>query len=47
MSVRIAVVRPIGHAPPNDEPNVEEAVRHVERAAELGAQIVALPATYY
>jgi predicted amidohydrolase len=46
MSVRIAVVQPIGHAPPNDERNVEEAVRHVERAAEQGAQIVALSETY-
>jgi predicted amidohydrolase len=46
MSVRIAVVQPIGHAPPDDERNVEEAVRHVERAAEQGAQIVALPETY-
>jgi predicted amidohydrolase len=46
MSVRIAVVQPIGHAPPDDERNVEEAVRYVERAAEQGAQIVAMPETY-
>lgn len=46
MSVRIAVVQPVGHRPPDDERNVEDAVRHVERAAAEGAQIVALPETY-
>ena len=46
MSVRIAIVQPVGHAPPDNERNVEEAVRHVERAAGQGAEIVALPETY-
>lgn len=46
MSIRIAVVQPITCAPPNDERNVQEAVRHVERAAAQGAQFVAFPESY-
>jgi predicted amidohydrolase len=46
MSVRIAVVQPISSAPPDDERNVEAAVRHVERAAAQGAEFVALPESY-
>ena len=46
MTFRIAVVQPITHAPGNDEANVAEAVRHVERAADQGADFVCFPETY-
>ena len=38
MTFRIAVVQPISHRPPEDENNVAEAVRAVERAAGEGAR---------
>lgn len=46
MYLKIAVVQPITHAPPNDERNIAEAVRHVEEAARAGAYLVAFPETY-
>jgi predicted amidohydrolase len=46
MSFRIAVVQPLAHRPPTDERNVRDAVQHVERAAALGAHVVAFPETY-
>lgn len=46
MSVRIAIVQPRTSAPPEDERNVADAVRHVERAAAEGADFVAFPETY-
>jgi predicted amidohydrolase len=46
MSVRIAVVQPVAYPPPEDERNVEAAVRYVEQAADQGAQIVAFPESY-
>lgn len=46
MSVRVAVVQPTAHPPPDDERNVEEAVAHVAAAAEQGARFVAFPETY-
>ena len=46
MTFRIAVVQPISHPPGKDEANVADAVRHIARAAEDGAQFVCLPETY-
>jgi len=46
MTFHIAVVQPITHAPGNDEANVADAVRHVERAADQGADFVCFPETY-
>ena len=46
MSFRLALVQPLSHRPPDDEKNVEQAVRHVEQAAAQGAQVVAFPETY-
>jgi predicted amidohydrolase len=46
MSVRIAVVQPVAYPPPEDERNVEAAVRYVEQAAAQGAQFVAFPESY-
>jgi predicted amidohydrolase len=46
VSVKIAVVQPLAHRPPEDERNVEQAVRFVEEAAAAGADIVAFPETY-
>jgi predicted amidohydrolase len=46
VSVRIAVVQPVLHAPPHDEANVEAAVRQIHAAAAQGADIVAFPETY-
>ena len=33
MTFRIAIVQPISHRPPEDERNVADAVRAIERAA--------------
>jgi predicted amidohydrolase len=44
--VRIAVVQPVSHAPPDDEQNVAEAVTFVEQAAAMGADFVAFPESY-
>lgn len=46
MTFRIAVVQPISHLPGEDERNVAEAVRHIERAAAEGADFVCFPETY-
>jgi predicted amidohydrolase len=46
MTFRIAVVQPISHLPGEDEANIAEAVRHVARAAEDGANFVCFPETY-
>jgi predicted amidohydrolase len=46
MTFRIAVVQPISHRPGEDEANVAEAVRTVERAAGEGAHFVCFPETY-
>lgn len=46
MTFRIAVMQPICHPPGEDEANVPEAVRIVERAAAEGADFVCFPETY-
>ena len=46
MTFRIAVVQPITHRPPEDEQNVADAVRTVERAAGEGADFVCFPESY-
>ena len=46
MSLRLAVVQPLAHPPPEDERNVAEAVRHVEAAAAQGAEFVVFPESY-
>ncbi len=46
MTFRIAVVQPISHRPGEDERNVADAVRAVERAAGDGAAFVCFPETY-
>jgi predicted amidohydrolase len=46
MTFRIAVVQPICHPPGEDEANVAEGVRVVERAAAEGADFVCFPETY-
>jgi len=46
MTFRIAVVQPIAHRPGEDERNVADAVRHIERAAAEGADFVCFPETY-
>jgi predicted amidohydrolase len=46
MTFRIAVVQPISHRPGEDERNVAEAARTVERAAGEGADFVCFPETY-
>jgi predicted amidohydrolase len=46
MTFRIAVVQPISHRPGEDEANVADAVRHIERAAGDRASFVCFPETY-
>jgi len=46
MTFRIAIVQPISHRPGEDERNVADAVRAVERAASEGADFVCFPETY-
>lgn len=46
MTFRLALVQPITHRPPDDEQNVDDAVRYVEAAAAGGAQVVAFPESY-
>ena len=46
MTFRIAAVQPISHRPPEDERNVGDAVRAVERAAGEGAHFVCFPESY-
>ena len=46
MTFRIAVVQPIAHRPGEDEANIADAVRYIERAAAEGANFVCFPETY-
>src|ERR1700674_2207707 len=46
MTYRIAVVQPISHRPGEDERNVADAMRHIERAAAEGADFVCFPETH-
>jgi predicted amidohydrolase len=46
MTFRLAVVQPISHRPGEDEANVAEGVRYIERAAGEGADFVCFPETY-
>jgi predicted amidohydrolase len=46
MTFRIAVVQPICHRPGQDEANIGEGVRYIERAAAEGAHFVCFPETY-
>ena len=46
MSLKISVVQPATHAPPDDERNVADAVAYVERAAAEGADFVTFPESY-
>ena len=46
MTFRVAVVQPISHSPGEDEHNIGEAVRHIERAAAEGADFVCFPESY-
>jgi predicted amidohydrolase len=46
MTFRIAIVQPITHPPDDDERNVADAVRAVERAAAEGADFVCFPESY-
>ena len=46
MSLRIAVVQPLAHRPDQDEANVADAVRTIERATGDGADFVCFPETY-
>jgi predicted amidohydrolase len=46
MAFRIAVVQPQTHAPPDDEANVGDAVRTIERCAGEGANFICFPENY-
>lgn len=46
MGVRIGLVQPLAHRPPEDERNVAQAVELVGVASGAGAQLVVLPETY-
>jgi len=46
MSFKLALVQPLSHRPPGDAENVTDAVRFVEQAAALGAQVVTFPESY-
>jgi predicted amidohydrolase len=46
MTFRIAIVQPISHPPGEDERNVADAVRAIERAAGEGAAFICFPETY-
>ena len=46
MTFRIAVVQPISHRPGEDEKNVADALRMIERAAGEGAHFICFPETY-
>ncbi len=46
MTFRIAIVQPISHPPGEDERNVADAVRAVDRCAHEGADFVCFPETY-
>jgi predicted amidohydrolase len=44
--MRVAIVQPITHRPPEDEANVAAAVNHIAAAAAEGAELVCFPETY-
>jgi len=44
--MRLAIVQPITHAPPNDERNVGDALTQIELASAQGADFVAFPESY-
>ncbi len=44
--MRLAVVQPRTHRPPDDEKNLAEAVQIIDECAARGADLVALPETY-
>jgi predicted amidohydrolase len=46
MSFKLALVQPISHRPPDDIDNLDDAVRFVEQAAAVGADVVAFPESY-
>src|SRR5215510_4288347 len=46
MTFRIAVVQPVSHRPGEDEANIPDAVRHIERATADRANFVCFPETY-
>jgi predicted amidohydrolase len=46
MNFRIAIVQPISHPPGEDEHNVADAVRAVERCAHEGADFICFPESY-
>ena len=46
MSFRIAIVQPLAHRPDQDEANITDALRTIERAAADGAHFVCFPETY-
>ncbi len=46
MTFRIAIVQPLSHLPGDDECNVADAVRTIERAASEGADFICFPETY-
>ena len=46
MTFRIAIVQPVCHRPGEDEANIADAARHIERAAADGASFVCFPETY-
>jgi predicted amidohydrolase len=46
MTLRIAVVQPLAHRPPDDEANVGDAVGFIARAAAEGAHFVCFPESY-
>jgi len=46
MSLRLGLVQPIAHHPPDDERNVADAVAAIARLAKQGAHVVMFPETY-
>lgn len=46
MDLKLAIVQPVTHAPPEDETNVREAVQFIREAARQGAQIILFPESY-
>jgi len=44
--MRVAIVQPITHRPPEDEANVATAITHIAAAAAEGAELVCFPETY-
>ncbi|MBT3351795.1 MAG: carbon-nitrogen hydrolase family protein [Nitrospinaceae bacterium] len=46
MSFRIAVVQPMSHMPPDDEKNVDDAIKFIEQASAQGAEFITFPESY-